>query len=320
MRPSKVLILVATLVVLLASGCRKPSSNGIAEALSRTGIVAYQGAGIYIEEGPNSNLSLSWRGALDFGGELKMAANYAPRDFVIGDQTMKFVPIAVDSGALDGIRDKIGTGPGWIRMDYYGAGAEAAAVTHPTGGSGSLPALDRGALIAVLRTRTNGSLAPAIVIDQISKTRIDGTKIDLGALSFERDDVRAATCLAKAAATRDEAEAKSILEDASRAIPNSIFADLFKAKLGLGESEEVSSSPAIEALVAKLTVKRDSVVIHASPAPNAPSVGTLAMDDEVDTTGRSAEAETTSEGTAHWYRIKSPTDGWVFGLDLVGAD
>jgi hypothetical protein len=153
----------------------------------------------------------------------------------------------------------------------------------------------------------------------MTKSRLGDAMVDSAALSFARDDVRAATLLAKAAAARDEAEARAILEDAERSSAGSIFAADIRARLGAGTGE-VAEGPAVEELAARLTVKRDDVLVLAEPAADAAKIGTLAMDDEVDTTGRTVETATTGAGTAHWYRITSPIEGWVFGLDLVGAD
>lgn len=315
------LFIASTAVLALSFSCAKNLSKNPSDlAMSRGGIVAYEGAGLYASTGQGEGASLEWRAALDFGGSLRMAEGSSPRSFKVGNDNMQFIPIAADSSALSGLGDRLGDAPLWIREDYYaGEGAEAAVVIAdcPIGEGRTLK---RGELLAASRPQ-GGQTALGFIVDPITKSFASKVEIATSALSFSREDLRAAIALAKAAAARDADEAKAILEEGERSAGNSSLIADIKAKLGGDQGSAAAvAGPAMEALVAKFTVKQDGAALRKAPAEDAEVLAKLDMDDEVQSIERTPEAQDSTDGKARWYHLSSPIDGWIFGLDLLGAD
>jgi len=317
-------MMVVIFALLVAVSCTKRQSTNAAEpeiqaAINQSGIVAWQGAPFYVDSGTSDQPRVEWKSALDFGTKVRETKGGSRQTFAVGGQNLTLVAVEVTTAD--------GTSVGWIQPAHFaGDGAEAAVVKDtetallesPASNAKVLTRLHRLDLVAVVRTTASGDLIRAMAFDPVRKTLYPEASIDGGTLSFDRDDVAAAVLVAKAAASRNADQAKSILENAAQSFPSSAFIGDIRKLLG-GDGSQ-AQGPSVEPISAVFTVRTDGAVIHSSPSKDSDSVATLKIDDDVTTASRTVDSFDVDGQKAHWYEVITPAQGWVFGSNLEGAD
>ena len=276
-----------------------------------------QGAPFYVNNGTADRPQMECKQALDFGTPARQTGAGAPRSFVVGGQTMALVAVEVTTaeGALSG----------WMQPAHLaGGGVEPAAVIDdvvvlmkgPSINSGVLARLHRMDLVAAVRGG-NADYIPAVAVDPQQKVPYPQAYIEAKSLSFSPKDVAAAVLVARSDAARTTEEAKSFLESALQSFPTTVFMDDIRQRLGNPWPAERATT---EPLATTLTVLNNGAPIRSTPSEDGEVVATLKADDEVTTISRTLQIGIINGVTAHWYEISGPVHGWVFGLDLQGAD
>jgi hypothetical protein len=131
-------------------------------------------------------------------------------------------------------------------------------------------------------------------------------------ISFNSDDVEAAKLLAKAKAARSAEREQELIQKAVEKYPNSALFSLIDDMLNPEERKT-------ESLVALFSTAAEQTVLYAAPDFSSAIKARLALYTDVYTIERTIKQETTKDGNARWYHISEP-EGWIFGLNLEGAD
>ena len=140
---------------------------------------------------------------------------------------------------------------------------------------------------------------------------------NLSKISFNTEDVEAAKLLAKASVTRNSERARELLREAAEQYPGSALRPLIEERL---RPTGQAGLPQIESLAAMFSVAADDTAVHEAPDFSSAVSGRLEQFAEVITLERTAALAETEAGSARWYHISAPMNGWVFGLGLEGAD
>jgi hypothetical protein len=315
-RPRALALAACALASLASLGCAKKGQAAAAPeveaAISRSGIVAAQGAPFYAADADAADKP-KWRSALDFGATVKLAGDGKPKVYPIGGESAELIPVEGPEG------------PGWIKSSAFaGQGAEPAAVvareavarSAPESGATKLAVLKRSSLVAATRGKS-GAWAEAFVVDPATRKPFEKAYILASELSFASPDLRAAILLAKAEAARDPESGRALLEEAAASFANSAFGPEIKAALGSTGADE---SAAFEEMQATLVVGKKPAPLRSEPSASAERTRELEPDEEVAVSGRTLEPETIDGAQARWYKVVSPAEGWVFGTYLEGAD
>jgi len=75
-----------------------------------------------------------------------------------------------------------------------------------------------------------------------------------------------------------------------------------------------------ESIAAAFSTASENATVYTTPDFSAKVVRRLEQYTDVRTTERTITPVTSKVGSARWYHISEPVEGWVFGLDLEGAD
>jgi hypothetical protein len=279
------------------------------------GFAAVQYAPVYQVNGD----SAEWIGALDFGEALtfdletagvvsapKKYVDYPPYELAVDEQWVYLIPVI--GGELRG----------WISRSCYaprdavaGAviGSEIVLGDSETLRPGDLAVFSPGdplVLIAPFGVHRNFSI-------QYFNQEANRSKI-----SFNAEDVEAAKLLAKARGLRGGERSRALLREAAEKYPDSALAPLIRESLNPGG--ETAAGPVTESLAARFSVAEDNTAVYGAPDFSAAVMGRLEQYAEARTVERTLAQSRTRAGSARWYHISEPVEGWVFGLGLEGAD
>jgi hypothetical protein len=131
-------------------------------------------------------------------------------------------------------------------------------------------------------------------------------------ISFDSDDIETGKLLAKAKAARSAEREQELLRSAAEKYSGSALSSLIAEMLNPEERKT-------ESLVALFSTAAEQTDVFTTPDFSSAVSARLAPYTDVHTLERTIKQETTKNGNAHWYHIKDPA-GWIFGLDLEGAD
>jgi hypothetical protein len=136
---------------------------------------------------------------------------------------------------------------------------------------------------------------------------VSGNKI-----SFDSDDIETGKLLAKVKAARSAEREQELLRSAAEKFPDSALIPLIGEMLNPEERKT-------ESLVALFSTADEQTAVYAAPDFSSAVTARLALYTDVYTIERTLKQETTKNGNARWYHISDPA-GWIFGLNLEGAD
>jgi hypothetical protein len=131
-------------------------------------------------------------------------------------------------------------------------------------------------------------------------------------ISFDSDDVETAKLLTKAKTARSGEHAQKLLREAAEKYPNSVLFSLIDDML---KPEDRGT----ETLVALFSTVSEETNVFTTPDFSSAVTARLAPYTDVHTLERTIKQEITKNGSARWYHINDPA-GWIFGLNLEGAD
>ena len=316
-----------TIVMLLAgllipAGCRRddpgqsrsgsPSADSV-EKLNYfypRGYTAIQSAPVYDLSGDQPE----WIGAPDFWEELELnpdeikgitnpdkAVRYQPLKTYIDDEAVFLIPILWRGR------------PGWISSLHYAPYSASAGVFIQQATLKDGRVLRVGELAVI---EGNRLFAP---VYNVHVGNIGGS---LSRISVDPDDIDAGKLIARAAAARGGERSQALLREAAEKFPESalfpMIADMLNLPKRVAESETVTEIKT-ERLVAIFSTAAETTV-YSSPDFSSPATRQIGQYSNVKTTKRTTSPETTRTGSARWYHINEPVEGWIFGLNLEGAD
>jgi hypothetical protein len=318
--PAGVLAVTLFCTVFLGTGCdrfsgkrdsRGSDSESVPQIYDQTefaprGFAAIQYAPIY----DLSSGRPEWIGAPDFGevlefdtseidGEIKPVkpVSHKPRSIVIDDNDVYLIPIR-----WNGRR-------GWIDASYYAPESSRIGVVVESFDMqyrqeeivfrrGDLLIFDPDNKFDVLYAPAYGLLVNKAVNDN--------------QISFDSDDIETGKLLAKVKAARSAERGQELLRSAAEKYPASALIPVIDEMLNPVEQKT-------ESLVALFSTAAEDTAVYASPDFSSVVTARLALYTDVYTIERTIKRESTRDGSSRWYHIKDP-DGWIFGLNLEGAD
>lgn len=306
---------VLTVILFLAAGCRRSISeqsdddsyySGGSISLSPRGFAAVHNTPMY----DLSSGKPEWIGAPDFGeilelnpavlGEInpRRQVSYEPRETVIDDEYVYLIPVQWKNLS------------GWINLEHYAPeGSPVGVVTDAVIILRNDELLRRGDLAVFSASEKGFMLTPFY-------TRA-GNEVIQKQISFKPEDVQAAKLLAKARADRNSQRSQALLKEAAEQYPSSV---LFPMITEMINTRTERAETATESLAAFFSIEGESTAVYAAPDFSSAVVKRLEQYIDVKTTERTTALGTSSTGSARWYHISEPIDGWIFGLDLEGAD
>jgi hypothetical protein len=270
------------------------------------GFAAMQYAPVY----SISSGRLEWIGAPDFGEALEFDTSEVQGE-VKPDQPVSYKPnrFALDDGSAYLIPIRWNGRQGWIDVSHYapedsriGVVVESFEVQYHREEivfrSGDLLIFDPDSIFNVLYIPAFGLLV--------------NNAVESNQISFNSDDIETGKLLLKAKAARSAERERELLSLAAEKYPGSALIPLIEEMLNPGERKT-------ESLVALFSTATEQAEVHA--APDFSSAVTVRLGQYVDvyTLERTIRQETTKTGSARWYHISEPA-GWIFGLNLEGAD
>jgi hypothetical protein len=303
---------------------RKGAGTGLSLSWGHA-MVVVQGAPFYVADSGASASGMVWKAALDFGTVVNALQNVEPRSFDVGGQTLSLQQVQLLPNDNASGTSAQGSVDGAMRSAHLAAYADPAVVTdaqaavmkEPSASARVLLRLPRMSLVAIVSDSRSGDFVSAVVIDPRTGSRVPTAYIDLRQISFSTEDVRAGVLVAKAMRARTPEEKRAFLQEAERSHPSTAFIEDIRALLAEGKPVE---GPATEPLAADLAARAQGARIRSAPTADAEIVATIDPDDVATTISRTVAAFETDAGSAHWYEVTSPVHGWVFGLELEGAD
>jgi hypothetical protein len=265
-----------------------------------------------------------WIGALDIGEPLELDAealgletlpnkpvSFEPRRLASDDRRVYLIPVRQTGGA--GRR-------GWIDMRQYaeeGAALAAFTAREFEFRTETETRMIRYGDLLVLKPDYSGA-SPAIY-SPFFDFSYEGMSIALSSISLKPEDTGAAALLARAGGKRSRESALALLEASAELYSESLFYPLIKEQIA-GEPETTDRDGGTELINAVFSTARDQVPIRPEPDFNAPVLAFLEIYTDVRTFERTAALSETESGRARWYHVDGADPGWVFGLDLEGAD
>ena len=306
------LIAILTATLLLAVSCKRNTSeradndsySSRSSAFWPRGFVSVQNAPVYEL---SSDDKAMWIGSPDFGEPLELDQDkigktikqgkfveYKPRQIAIDDNYAYLIPVIWKDFH------------GWIAAENYagensqiGVAVKTFTATNNTFKAGELVVFDdkdKESTIAPYFSNLN-------------------TKFIQSAISFNTEDIEAAKLLAKARAERNSERAAALLKEAAEQYPSSVIFPIISELLN--PQEEAASR---ESIAAAFSTASENATVYAAPDFSAKVVKRLEQYTDVRTTERTITPVTSKAESARWYHISEPVEGWVFGLDLEGAD
>jgi hypothetical protein len=275
---------------------------------ARLGFAAIQYAPIY----DLSSGKPEWIGAPDFGDLLEFDLSKI-NDEVKKGETVLYRPrtAATDDGDIFLVPVLWKGNQGWVDVSHYAPGNSRIGAVVETFEVQTLNEGDitfrRGDLV-VLDSSSNRNIlfAPVygvLVNDAISRKQI----------SFNLNDVETAILLIKSKNTRDSGQARELLLEATREYPDNALLSLITETLNPQTHKN-------EKLVTLFSIAVDQTEVYAAPDFSSTITAQLEQYIDVKTSERTIKHETTKDGSSRWYHISEPVEGWVFGLNLEGAD
>jgi hypothetical protein len=310
---------ILTAILFFLSGCNRSSKqtdnlhSSVLQSSNQTefslhGFAAIQDAPIY----DLSSGRLEWVGALDFGEVLEF--NQSEANVKIKErQPVSYKPqgTATDGGEVFLIPVLWKDQQRWIDVSHYAPeNSRIAAVIEPFEVQGLEDwecTFRKGDLLVFDPTsRTNILYAPVFGV-QVNEA------VNKKQISFASYDVMAARLLVKARTVRDSVHAKKLLVIAVQEYPNSALYSLIMEIL-------YPQARGTESLVTLFSTATDKTTVYVAPDFSSAVTAHLEQYIDVKTSERTINQEATRDGSAHWYHISEPAEGWVFGLNLEGAD
>lgn len=305
-------LLLAVLLIFGSCKKNKPEQSGegsyyyedSSTSFFPRGFAAVQNAPIYNLSGSEPD----WIGSPDFGEPLELdpaqinkplspgkSVNYTPRQVVIDETYRYLIPIIWKN--LNG----------WIDVGNYAA--ENAPVGAVTNSFTIQNDVIRWGELAVFHPRDK-EIMTAPISAWLEKRLLQNS------ISFKDEDVETAKILAKARADRNKERASALMREALEKYPSSTLSPMIKETL----SPQENKIAATESLVAVFTTASNETAVYSSPGFSSTVVTRLEPYINVRTTERTTTTVSSRTGSAHWYHINDPAEGWIFGLDLEGAD
>ncbi|MDR1373342.1 MAG: hypothetical protein LBJ24_00035 [Treponema sp.] len=241
---------------------------------------------------------IEWIGALDLGEALELdrealgleqipekGVHFEPRVEYVDDESVYFIPVRNERFR------------GWINIYCYAP--EDARIGVALAGS----SLGSAFVFPPQNSKNTG---------YFSYATLTGSDI----ISFNQNDVEAAKLLARARGTRSRERAAEYLNQAAAAYPSGSLRLLIEELLRPG------TVPADrEKLAAWFSVTEDNTPVYEEPDFSSPVIAQLEQYAEVEIAERTTGQAETRTGAARWYHLAGPAEGgWVFGLNLEGAD
>ena len=304
-----VLLLIA--VLLLAAGCRRDTSgpSGNVEQIRASsfwpyGFAAVQNTPVYfLVDGV-----AVWANSLDFGEPLILNSteigklipsgkyvNFNPVRVAIDDRDAYLIPVAWKEFGV------------WLDVNNYAAANSQVGTATKTFTAGG-ETFKAGELVVFSELNKANTTAPYSVPLN--------TSIIQNFISFNAEDVEAAKLLAKARTERNSERAATLLREAAEQYPSSVLLPLISEML----DSQGRVGTAREHIIAPFSTAQENTAVYYAPDFSSAVVKRLEQYTDVKTAERTTETATSRAGSARWYRISEPAEGWIFGLDLEGAD
>jgi hypothetical protein len=253
-----------------------------------------------------------WIGAPDFGEVLEFDQSKAKGKIKEG-KPISFKPqgATTDDGTVFLIPVLWKGQQGWINVSHYAPeNSQIAAVIETfevQGLEDSEGIFRRGDLLVFNpASRMNILYAPIFGV-QVNEA------FNNKQISFESDDVEAAKLLARANAARNNDRARDMLQEAADKYPGSALFPMITEMLN-------PQTRGTESLVTLFSTATEQTAVYAAANFSSAVIARLEQYIDVKTSERTLNQETTRDGSARWYHISEPAEGWIFGLNLEGAD
>jgi hypothetical protein len=312
---------ILTAVLLFFPGCNRfskqtdnsQSSGSVPQSYNQTeftprGFTAIQYAPIY----DLSSGRPEWIGAPDFGEVLEFDLSevnsitkegkpvvYKPQGAVTDGGNVFLIPVLWEGQRC------------WIDVSYYAPeNSQVAVVIVPFEAQGledGEGTFRRGDLIVFDPSRNNNILYAPVFGAQVNEA------VSKKQISFDSVDVETAKLLVKARSARNSEQARELLQEASEKYPSSALFSLITEMLN-------PQANRTESLVTLFSTAVEQTAVYTVPDFSSAITTQLEQYIDVKTSERTTTPELTRAGSAHWYHISEPADGWVFGLSLEGAD
>ncbi|MCL2879169.1 MAG: hypothetical protein FWF29_02885 [Treponema sp.] len=280
--------------------------SALSEKFALAGFAAVQNTPVY----DFSSGKCEWIAALDFGEPLELnpseynakdvsgkTVSFKPKRETIGDSYVNLIPILWNGKS------------GWISTSSYAPddfrpGAVIESFIPQTMDNITFHIGDMLVLEPAAKGNALFAPFPGVPITQA---------VNRKQISFDLSDIEAAKLLAKAIAARSGERRLALLSEAAEKFPESALFPLIRNML-IPEKNET------ESLVALFSTAVDQAEVHAAPDFTSAVVTRLDQYSDVTTSERTIKPESTDTGIARWYRITAPSEGWIFGTSLEGAD
>jgi hypothetical protein len=253
-----------------------------------------------------------WIGAPDFGESLEFDQSKANGKIKDG-KPISYKPqsAATDGGEVFLIPVLWNGQQGWIDVSHYAPENSQIATVIETF---EVQGLEQGEcifrkgdlLVFNPTSRMNILYAPVFGV-QINEA------VNQKQISFESADVEAAKLLAKANAARNNDHARELLQESAEKYPGSALFSLVTETLN-------PQARGTESLVTLFSTATEQTAVYVTANFSSAVTAHLEQYIDVKTSERTINQETMKDGSARWYHISEPAEGWVFGLNLEGAD